>query len=65
MTADKSTSAPADTTLEDTKAKMRAALERKNAGDHPTAQGVRNTGAVHGPEIVGEPKKNFRPRKTG
>ena len=62
--SDESQSASSDA-LEDAKAKMRAALDRKNAGDHPTAEGARNTGAVHGPEVVGEPKRTFRPRKTG
>lgn len=51
--------------MSEAKAKMRAALDRKNAGDHPTAEGVRNTGVVHGPEGVGDAKRTFQPRKTG
>lgn len=51
--------------MADAKAKMRAALERKSAGDHPTADRARNTGSVHGSEVVGDPKRSFKPRKTG
>lgn len=65
MTSDKSQPEDVDQALQDAKAKMREALKRKNSGDHPTAEGARNTGAVHGPEVVGDAKKTFRPRKTG
>ena len=51
--------------MEEAKAKMREALERKNAGAHPTARGVRKTGPIEGTEGVGGTKRTFRPRKTG
>lgn len=51
--------------MSEVKAKMRAALERKNAGEHPTAEGVTNTGAVHGQDGVSDAKRTFQPRKTG
>ncbi|MGC0143781.1 DUF5302 domain-containing protein [Pseudactinotalea sp. Z1732] len=65
MSSKKNGSEGPDRLMADAKAKMREALDRKNAGDHPTADGVRNTGSVNGPEVVGEPKRTFRPRKTG
>ncbi len=48
----------------DPKERFRQALERKNARGHPTADGVRPGGAVHGPEVTGGSKRTFR-RKTG
>lgn len=54
-----------DTTpSEDTKAKFREALEKKNAARHPSAGSERNTGAVHGSETAGPVQKMFR-RKSG
>lgn len=51
--------------LQDAKAKMREALERKQAAEHLTAEGRRNTGSVHGSEVTGaEGKRMFR-RKSG
>ena len=49
--------------LNDAKAKMRAALERKKENDHITAEGRRNTGQVHGSE-VSSGRRMFR-RKSG
>ncbi|MBD8079218.1 DUF5302 domain-containing protein [Cellulosimicrobium arenosum] len=49
---------------EDAKAKFREALDRKNAAQHRTAEGDRNTGSVHGSETVGPVQKTFR-RKSG
>lgn len=49
---------------EDAKAKFREALDRKNNASHRTAEGERNTGAVHGPETTGPTQKMFR-RKSG
>ncbi len=51
--------------LDEAKAKMREALKRKSGGSHPTGDSARNTGAVHGPEVVGDAKRTFKPRKTG
>ncbi|HLS13232.1 MAG TPA: DUF5302 domain-containing protein [Beutenbergiaceae bacterium] len=51
--------------MADAKEKMRAALERKSAGSHPTDDQARNTGSVHGSEVIGDPKRTFKPRKTG
>lgn len=47
----------------DAKAKMREALERKKQAEHRTAEGRRNTGQVHGSEVVGG-RRMFR-RKSG
>jgi len=60
MTHEKKTSAVAD----DTKERFREALERKNASHHPTADGDRNTGTVHGSETSGPVQPMFR-RKSG
>lgn len=49
---------------EDTKAKFKAALDRKNAGQHRSAEGSSNTGSVHGSETAGKTKRTFR-RKSG
>lgn len=49
----------------DAKEKMRAALDRKKASEHRSAEGLRNTGSVHGSEVTGaEGKRVFR-RKSG
>ncbi|BDZ42761.1 hypothetical protein GCM10025865_20600 [Paraoerskovia sediminicola] len=55
---------PPTSVSEDAKAKFRAALDRKNAGAHPTAEGERNTGQVHGSETAGPVQRTFR-RKSG
>lgn len=49
--------------LEDAKAKMREALERKKSNEHLSAEGRRNTGQVHGSEVSGG-RRMFR-RKSG
>ncbi len=49
---------------EDTKEKFREALERKRAAGHKTAEGGRNTGAVHGSETSGPTQRRFQ-RKSG
>ena len=49
---------------EDTKARFREALEKKNAASHPTAGKDGNTGQVHGSETTGPVQKMFR-RKSG
>jgi len=49
---------------EDAKAKFREALERKKNAHHPTADGDRNTGAVHGSETAGPAQRRFQ-RKSG
>lgn len=68
---DRSTSAPegdaesaSPPAATDPKERFRQALERKNASGHPTADGARTGGAVHGPEVTGASKRTFR-RKTG
>lgn len=48
---------------EDTKARFRAALERKQQQRRRGQEGLRNTGAVHGPEVTGG-RRQYR-RKTG
>ncbi|MFC4555325.1 DUF5302 domain-containing protein [Georgenia faecalis] len=67
-TPDPTPDAPADQTeqvdaVEDAKTKMRAALDRKRANGHLTAEGRANTGRVHGSEVAGS-KRVFR-RKSG
>lgn len=47
---------------EDAKAKFRAALDRKKAGQHRTADGQDNTGNVHGSETAGPVQRTFRRR---
>jgi ssDNA-binding replication factor A large subunit len=49
---------------QDAKDRFREALERKNEAAHRTADGARNTGSVHGPEVSGSARRTFR-RKTG
>jgi len=49
---------------EDTKARFREALEKKNAARHPSAGADGNTGQVHGSETSGPVQKMFR-RKSG
>jgi hypothetical protein len=49
---------------DDAKARFREALERKKAGNHRTAQGSGNTGAVHGSETTGPSQRTFR-RRSG
>ncbi|WP_029288791.1 DUF5302 domain-containing protein [Cellulomonas sp. HZM] len=49
---------------DDAKAKFREALERKQAASHRTADGSRNTGAVHGSETTGPAQRRFQ-RKSG
>lgn len=58
------TPADGDSAITDAKAKMREALERKKQNEHLSAEGRRNTGQVHGPEVVGETRRTFR-RKSG
>ncbi|MFV0427505.1 MAG: DUF5302 domain-containing protein [Beutenbergiaceae bacterium] len=62
-TADQGTSGDHADAADTAKAKMRAALERKKASEHLTAEGRRNTGQVHGPEVTGG-RRMFR-RKSG
>jgi hypothetical protein len=49
--------------LDDTKRKFREALERKR-GNHASAQGVDNTGKVHGSHGPAASRRSFR-RKSG
>ena len=49
---------------EDTKARFREALEKKNAASHPTAGKDGNTGQVHGSETAGPVQRRFQ-RKSG
>jgi Family of unknown function (DUF5302) len=60
MTQDDRPSAVSD----EAKEKFRAALERKKSQGHPTADGNRNTGAVHGAETAGPTQRRFQ-RKSG
>ncbi|MCK9795556.1 DUF5302 domain-containing protein [Isoptericola sp. 4D.3] len=60
MTTDDSRAKPS----EDTKARFREALEKKNAASHPTTGKDGNTGQVHGSETAGPVQKMFR-RKSG
>ncbi|SED87208.1 DUF5302 domain-containing protein [Ruania alba] len=53
-----------DEQISDAKAKMREALERKAEREHPTAQGHRNTGAVHGSEVDGPGGRRVFRRKS-
>lgn len=46
----------------DPKERFRAALERKKAASHRTANGSQNTGAVHGSESKGPAQRSFRRR---
>jgi hypothetical protein len=49
--------------LDDTKRKFREALERKR-GNHASAEGVDNTGKVHGSHGPAASRRSFR-RKSG
>lgn len=49
---------------EDTKARFKEALDRKNAASHKTSDGDENTGSVRGSEVVGMTQRTFR-RKSG
>lgn len=62
MTEGKSTG---DDALQDTKAKMRAALDRKKAAEHASADSARNTGNVHGSEVAGPGGRKMFRRKSG
>lgn len=48
---------------DETKARFREALDRKQQAEHRTEEARRNTGNVHGSEVAGG-KRTFR-RKTG
>lgn len=54
-----------DPALEDQKAKMRAALERKAQKEHASAERARNTGSVHGSEVAGPAGQRMFRRKSG
>ncbi|QTE30640.1 DUF5302 domain-containing protein [Pengzhenrongella sicca] len=47
---------------DDAKAKFRAALDKKKAAQHHTADGKGNTGNVHGSETSGPVQRTFRRR---
>ena len=66
MTADEARGNSTGSTApsEDTKARFREALEKKNAAHHPTEGADANTGAVHGSETSGPVQRMFR-RKSG
>ena len=49
---------------DEAKEKFRAALERKKARGHYSADGGTNTGAVHGSETAGPAQRRFQ-RKSG
>jgi hypothetical protein len=55
--------APPKPDLNDTKRKFREALERKR-GNHASAEGVDNTGKVHGSHGPAASRRSFR-RKSG
>jgi Family of unknown function (DUF5302) len=57
------TEAPPQPDLDDTKRKFREALERKR-GNHASAQGVDNTGKLHGSHGPAASRRSFR-RKSG
>ncbi|WP_418277236.1 DUF5302 domain-containing protein [Isoptericola jiangsuensis] len=60
MSDDKKSTAPDD----EARAKFKAALEKKNAASHRSADSDRNTGSVHGSETTGPVQQMFR-RKSG
>jgi hypothetical protein len=60
MSDDKKSTAPDD----ETRAKFKEALAKKNAANHPSAASERNTGSVHGSETAGPVQPMFR-RKSG
>ncbi len=49
---------------DDAKAKFRAALDRKQAGQHKGAEGESSSGSVRGSDPVTGSQRNFR-RKSG
>lgn len=49
---------------DETKERFREALARKKASGHRSADGDRNTGAVHGSETAGPVQRRFQ-RKSG
>ena len=49
----------------DLKAKMREALERKNAANHPTDAGGQSKEKTHGPEVAGGAAPKVHRRKAG
>jgi hypothetical protein len=61
--ADQQTDTTGEAAIEDNKAKMREALNRKKENEHITAEGRRNTGQVHGSEVT-TGRRMFR-RKSG
>jgi hypothetical protein len=60
MSDEKKSTAPDD----DTRAKFKEALAKKNAANHRSADADRNTGSVHGSETSGPVQQMFR-RKSG
>lgn len=62
MTAENQSATPAPD--DETKARFREALERKQQAEHRSEEARRNTGNVHGSEVTGGGKRTFR-RKTG
>lgn len=54
-----------DSALEEQKAKMRAALDRKAQREHASAERARNTGSVHGSEVAGPGGQRMFRRKSG
>ncbi|SDS63385.1 DUF5302 domain-containing protein [Paraoerskovia marina] len=64
MTSDSKEGAPGAPS-DEARAKFREALERKQASRHRTAEGDRNTGAVHGSETAGPMQQRTFRRKSG
>ena len=62
MTAEHESATPAPD--DETKARFREALDRKQQAAHRSEEARRNTGNVHGSEVSGGGKRPFR-RKTG
>ncbi len=60
-----SASSTPDDPRADVKAKMREALDKKREAQHASAETVRNTGAVHGPEVTGNASQKMFRRKSG
>lgn len=56
--------AGADAPTDDAKARFREALDRKKQQARQGGTGRRNTGSVHGPEVIGGQRRTFR-RKSG
>lgn len=61
---DATSTQPESTDPQDTKARFRAALDRKRQQARQGTEGRQNTGAVHGPEVLGGGPRRFR-RKSG